>query len=480
MNREQIAERRKAIAARLLAIAALVAGESRTITEAEQTESDTLESEDVALASTDRFLARMEARANAGAQLEPVQQRQAGALPSTATRGAPVVLTKTNQEQRNGDKFKGQTGLRMVIARLAAGLSIQRGEVVRASQIAAERWAGRPEIAKLLAFRESRQYRNANEIAAGGTGSGDWGHELVQADTQYAGDFIDFLYATTVFDRLALTEVPSDVVVKGQDGAATAYFTGEHKAIPMSAQDFSSVSLARLKVAALAAVSRDLIERSSPSAEALVGTGLQKAIAQKVDGLFFSTTAASAGVAPAGILNGISGHASVGGTLEDLYTDLRTLAGTFITAKTSGGGVFVSDKNVAEAIGCLLNGFGQPAFPDIDEDGGTLRKRPYLTGDNIPSGNLIRLKPSEIYKIGDSGAQIALSGEATLEMASDPTGAGDATPVAQSKQMVNMFQSDMVAIRVIRDINWAARRSAATIVDRITAADYDGTHSTTD
>lgn len=479
MNLEMIIARRAAIAVRLAAIAALVADEGRTLTEAETAEATTLETEDAAAANTERFLNRQAERAaTAPAQLQPVQQRQSGT--AITLKGAPAVLTRTTQEQRNGDKFKGQTGLRMAVARLAAGLQLKDGNFVAAKDIAAQRWPGRPEISRLLAYRQSAQYRAANEIAGGGTGSGDWGHELVQADTQYAGDFIEFLYAMTVFDRLALTEVPSDVVIKGQDGAATAYFVGEHKAIPMSAQDFSTVSLARLKLAAITVLSRDLIERSSPSAEMLVGTGLQKAIAQKVDGLFFSTTAASAGVAPAGILNGITGHASAGGELEDLYADLRLLSATFIAAKTSGGHVYVSDKNVAEGIGSLLNGFGQPAFPEIDEDGGTLRKKSYYTGDNIPSGNLIRLKPSEIFKIGDSGVNIALSSEATLEMASDPTGAGDATPVAQSKQPVSMFQGDMVAIRAIRDINWAARRTAATVVDRITAADYDGTHSTTD
>lgn len=478
MDIEALKARLAVILLRFAALAQLAKDETRTLSDPELTEIGTLETEEKSVKASIRFLERQAERSVEAARAPAADPR--GTI-RTVQVNAPAVLTATNQEQRNGDKFKGQTGLRMVIARLAAGLQVQQGNIVRAEQIAAERYPGRPEIAQLLAFRTSKEYRAANEIAAGGTGSGDWGHQLVQADTQFAGDFIEFLYSTTVFDKLALTAVPSDIVIKGQDGAATANFVGEHKAIPMSVQSYTSVSLARLKLAALCAVSRDLIERSSPAAEGLVGTALQEAIAQKVDGLFFSATAASATVSPAGILNGITGHASAGGTLADLYTDLRTLASTFITAKNAGGGhVFVSDKNVAEAIGSLLNSFGQPAFPDVDENGGTLRKKPYFTGDNLPSGNFVRLKPSDIYKIGDSGAQISLSTEATLEMASDPTGAGDSVPVAQSKQMVSMFQNDMVAIKVVRDINWAPRRAAAIVVDRITAADYDGTHNTTD
>src|SRR6185503_13935023 len=174
MNRTQIAERRASIAARLVAIAALLSAEGRTISEAEQTESDTLDAEDNRLAASDRFLARMEARAVTEAAQPTQQRRLAGDLPAGVV-NAPNVLTRTTQAQRNGDKFKGQTGLRMVIARMAAGLSLESGEPARAIDIAAERWPDRPDIAKLLAFRQSRRYRAANEIAGGGTGSGDWG-----------------------------------------------------------------------------------------------------------------------------------------------------------------------------------------------------------------------------------------------------------------------------------------------------------------
>jgi hypothetical protein len=389
----------------------------------------------------------------------------------------PAILTRTTAAQRAGDKLKGQTGVRLTLARLASALALKSGEYVPAAAIAASRWPDRPEISALLQMRQSRL---AADMTGGGIGSGDWGAELLQLDATYSDEFIEFLYSTTVFERLNLRTIPADVTVKGQDGAATAYFVGEMKAIPMTNMSFSDVTLRRLKCAALVALSRDLIERSSPGAESLAGEALREAIGQKVDGLFFSTTAASANVAPAGILAGITGTASSGGALANLYTDLRVLAATFITAKNAGGGhVYVSDKNVAEQIGCLLDAFGRPAMPEVDENGGTLRKKPYYTGDNIPSGNLIRLKPSDIFKIGDSGTRIELSTEATLEFGTAPTAAGD-VPTDQSENPVSLFQTDMVAIKVTRDINWAARRSAALVVDRITGVDYDGTASTTD
>lgn len=477
MNREQIAARRTSIAARLVAIAALLSSESRTITAEEQAESDTLDAEDKGLESTDRFLARMEVRNTT--QLQEVQQRVSGTAAVLAREpAAPAILTKTTQAMRNGDKFKGQSWVMGIRAKVNVTRLLKDGVQVAAADYAARQYPHRPDIAQLLAA-EAKGFRAANEIAGAGTQSGDWGHELKELDSQFTGDFIEFLYSKTVFDQLGLRDIPGNVVIKGQDGAATGYFVGEHKAIPMSSQDYSDVTLGKLKAAALCTVSNELLDNSSPAAYQLLLEAIVEAIAQKVDGLFWSNTAASSGVAPAGILNGVSGTASAGGTLADLYADISALLSAFITAKNTTGLKFVSNKIVATQIGLLLSELtGLPVFPDITEDGGTLHKKPYLTGDNVTAEELILLKPSDIYKIGDSGVKVSVSTDATLEMASDPTGAGDATPVAQSKQMVSMFQNEMTALKVVRDINWAKRRSSA--VQLITNADYDGTHNTTD
>lgn len=478
MNLEQIIARRAAIAARLAEIAGLVEAETRTLTEAEVAESVTLEAEDLAAANTERFLNRMLERATA--QLEPVAQRKAGSAITINKKkvAAPTVLTHTTQAQRNGDKFKGESWIKMVRAQINVARQLKQGITESAAAYAARQYPGRPELAQLIAMGATG-FRAANEIAAAGTQSGDWGHELKELDSQFTGDFIEFLYSKTVFDQVGFRDIPGNVTIKGQDGAATGYFVGEHKAIPMSAQDYSEVTLGKLKAAALCTVSNELLDNSAPSAYQLLLDAIVEAIAQKVDGLAWSNTAVSAGVAPAGLLNGVSGTASAGGTLADLYADISTLISAFITNKNTTGLKFVSNKIVATQIGLLLSDLtGLPVFPDITEDGGTLHKKPYLTGDNITAEQLILLKPSEIYKIGDSGVKVAISTDATLEMASDPTGAGDATPAAQSKQMVSMFQNEMTAIKVVRDINWAKRRSHA--VQMISNADYDGTHNATD
>lgn len=459
MNLDQIRARRAAIGIRLAAILALLTAETRTLTPDESNEQITLEAEDTALASTERFHIRMAERATVQtvdpATLEPARVRAVG-------QQAPAILTHTTQAQRNGDAFKGQSFARFALATAAAHL-----RKCSVAEVMEERFGrSRPELVKLarlwnrsgLAGVLAR--RMAADVTGGGTGSGDWGHELVQLDGQFTGDFIDLLRAKTVFDQLPLRVVPANVTIKGQDGTGVAYWVGEHKPIPMSAQDYSAVSLTPLKIGALTAMSIELVEDSTPDAESLATSSLVADSAQLLDAKFFSTDAASAGVSPAGMLNGLSAGTSHGPDLNGLIFDTNALVQTFITAKNTGGLHWASRPGLARNIADFRNLMGQRVYDTVTEEGGTYDGKPFHTSDNVGAGDLVILKPSDIYRIGDSGLSVDVSTEATLEFGSAPTGAGD-TPTDASENPVSLFQAGMIGIRVLRRINWAKRRASA-------------------
>lgn len=414
------------------------------------------------LADVDSRIAALEAEIQAEASaIEPSRPANLQLARPRGYAAAPAVLTKTTQAQRNGDKFKGASFTAYIGARaLAAARGVDLGTV-------AQRFAqGRPELLQM--FRKWA----ANEVPGGGAKPGEWGSELVHSD-QYVGDFIELLRERTVFDQLGLREVPANVTIKGQDGTGAAYWTGEGKAIKMSANDFSSVNLSPLKVGALSAISIELLEDSSPAALQLVQDSLIADSAQLIDSTFFSATAASNGVSPAGIVNGVSGTASAGTDMDGLIADADTLVQAFISAKNTGGLKFVSRPALAQKIAGFVSFSGNPMFPDISELGGTFQKKPFLTSDNVVSGDLLLIKPQDIFRIGDKGLSIDISREATLEFASDPTGsalANGGVPVGASKQPINLFQEGMIGVRLIRRINWAKRRASA--VARITGAAY--------
>ena len=217
-----------------------------TLDEAQSEEFDTLERE---IEQIDKHLSRLDT-------LQKSQMRTAApAEGDTRERaaGSRIGMPAVHAKKDHDEKFKGQNYTRMVIAKALAHIDENRRSP---AVIAEKRWGiTNPTLVEIM---------RANEVAGGGSGSGEWGAELVSADTRYTGDFIEYLNSMTVFDKLGLREVPANVAIKGQDGAATGYWIGESKAVKASTVDFSLVNLTPLKVAALAVVSNELLRNSSP------------------------------------------------------------------------------------------------------------------------------------------------------------------------------------------------------------------------
>ena len=371
------------------------------------------------------------------------------------SRQAPAVIKKDKDPD-----FAGQMFTRMVIAKAIANMDGSNPVAV------AERRFGKTNP-RLVEWIKA-------DVAGGATISGEWGTELQRLDGLFTGDFISYLYGQTLFDRLPLRTIPANVTVKGQDGASTGYWVGEGKAINVTTADFSTTNLRPLKVAALAVISNELIRDSSPSAEMLVRDSLVEASTQKVDSTFFSTAAASSNVSPAGILNGLTAGTSSGTTAANLRTDIQSLYAAFLSAKNASGLVFCMTPTLAKQISLMMTDLGVPEFAGMSGANPTLHGDPVYAGDNVGAGDLILMKPSEIYKIGDGGVQVSVSREATIEMADNP-GNESLGPTSFSGKVVSMFQTENTAIKVVRSINWAKRRTHA--VRYIGDADYGSTTS---
>ena len=362
---------------------------------------------------------------------------------------APYAFVKG---QDKDDKFKGESYIRTIRARAVAAAAAKDGDYVRPSDFAEQRWGKtNPRLVAVI---------KANEVAGGGTGSGEWGAELVNVNTQFTGDFIEFLYGLTVFDRLPLRQVPARVRIKGQDGASTGFWVGESKAIKVTDASFSTVDTTPYKVGAITVFSRELLEDSDPSIDLLMRDSLANALAQRVDTTFLSTSAASAGVSPAGILNGLSIGASNGPDAQSARTDYRALLANFITAKNVSGLYWVTSPTLAAGLASMVNALGQVEFTGLTVSGGNYLGYPMVVGDNVGSGDFILLKPSDIWRIGDSGIRVQISDTAMIEQSSAPTGETD-TPTAASATLTSMFQEDSIAIKLTRRISYGLRRSTA-------------------
>ena len=370
----------------------------------------------------------------------------------------PMILAKKADPD---EKFKGQGFTRMVIAKALA-----RETGVSPIVIAEKRWGKtHPNLVEFIKA----------DVAGLGSGSGEAGAELV-VDTPYMGDFIEYLYGQTVYNQLSLREVPANVTIGEQDGAATGYWTGESKAIAVSKPDFNAINLSPLKVAALAVASKEWLRDSNWSAEALVRDALVEAAAQRIDATFISNTAASAGVSPAGILNNISATTSAGTDGDAVANDLKELLFRFTSAKNAGGElVLIMNPALATGLQLMRNALDQYEFPNVSRAGGSVLGYPVVTGDNVNANYLVMVKPSDIYRIGAGSIEVSMSDTASIEMANNP-GQDTDTPTAATGKVVSMFQTESVAFKVVMPMNFARRRESA--VAWISDADYGGAIST--
>lgn len=431
-------QKRNEASERQLALMTKAGEEGRTLDTEEQGEYDSLDTE---LESIDGHLKRLRKHAGentGGTRVEPK---------------GPTVFVRTQDRE---DDFKGQSYVRKLIAKTLAEMS---GYEQTASQIAEHRWGKtHPNLCRVI--KSGIVTTTKAPIGGHGSSSGEAGAELVAIDGRFTGDFIEFLHDLTVFDRLPLREVPANVTIKGSDGAATGYWVGESKAIPVSVTSASTINLTPLKVAAMTTITNELLRDSSPSAEQYLRDHLGKASAERVDTTFVSQTAASAGVSPAGILNGLAPLGSNGATAANVLEDVNELYAPFLTAKHASGLIFVMNPARAKATSLLFTTLGVPQFPGLGASGGTLLGDQVVTGDNIGATHVILLDPREIWRIGDSGVQVSLSRDATIEQDTVPQGAQD-TPTAASATLMSMFQTESTAFKVVRSINFQKRRTTA-------------------
>jgi hypothetical protein len=456
MNLQQMIEARQQKGARIEELIALKTNEGRAFTADEASEFDTLDA-DVSTLDDDIRVKRFQERQAASATRVSGQNSEQASV----VRSGMSFVKRSDPDEA----FKGQMHTRRLIAKALAYMAAREGDFMSPGEIAQQRWGKtHPNLVNVIKAG----------VAGGGTGSGEWGAELAQSDTRFTGDFIEFLYSKTVFDKLALRSVPARVHIKGQDGAATGFWIGESKAHKVTKPDFSSVELTPLKVGAIAVCSKELVTDSTPAAEMWIRDSIAEASAQRVDTTFLSADAASSGVSPAGILDSVSAGVPSGTNADAVIADIQTLYSGFLTAKNASGLVHVMTPSMAKAIGLMRNSLGQDEFPGLGADGGMLKGDKVVTGENVTTGNWILLKPSDIWKIGDTGIEVSMSDTATIEQDGAPQGASD-TPTAASATLMSMFQTDSVAFKVVRRINFQKRRSTA--VAYIADGEYGGVFS---
>jgi len=445
--------KRAATAARMAALMEKAGDEGRTLDAAEEEEYDTLDTE---VKSVDSHLVRL--RSLEAASVVKAQRivPAAGASAEGAGTARGPQIVQVDKQLPKGIEF----------ARYAMALGAAKGQLGTALEIAKSRFSDTPRVVNVLKAA----------VAAGTTTDATWAQPLMEY-TQFAGDFVEFLRPQTIIGKFgqggipALRAVPFNVNIRAQTSGGDGYWVGQGAPKPLTKVNFENIYLPFAKVANIAVITEELLRFSNPSAEALVRDALAGALIERLDIDFVDQgKVAVANVSPASITSDVIALPSNGITAAFIREDVRDAMSAYIAANiTPTTGVWIMSATTALALSLMRNALGQREFPDITMTGGTFEGLPVITSEYVVSGTsgsiVILVNASDIWLSDDGQVMLDASREASLQMLDNPTNnasSGTAT------SMVSMFQTNSVALRAERYINWKKRRAQAVqVIDNV-------------
>jgi HK97 family phage prohead protease len=448
--------KRAASASRMESVMQKSLDEDRTSDAAEQDEFDKLNGEVEAI---DKDLVRLRQIEKAKAFAAKAVANIAKADDGAAARGGSIIV-KPQPRLEPGQLF----------AQKVKCLALSQKVFRPAADIAAEMYGS--DSAVVGEFKAN--------VPAATTITGNWGANLYSTESAAVAAFLEYLRPMTILGRFGTGNVPAlrsvmfNTPIVTQTGGGAGYWVGEGKAKPLTSFNFARTTLPPTKVANICALTDESIRFSNPKSDIIVRDSLAQALRERLDIDFIDPAkTAVAGVSPASITNGAATVVSSGDDADDIRLDIRSLYAKFAAANNPvSSGVWIMSSNNAVALAMMTNPLGQPEFASMTMTGGSLNGMPVIASDYITKAmNIVVLvNASDIFVADDGEISIDASREASLEM-SDAPAHNSGTPTGATS-LVSMFQTNTVAIRAERIINWMRGRTQS--VAYLTSADWGG------
>lgn len=305
-------------------------------------------------------------------------------------------------------------------------------------------------------------------VNAGDSTTATWAEELAYAQN-IASEFIEYLRPQTLLGRIqGWRNVPFNVRVGGQSSGTTGYWVGQGVAIKPSAGATTSVSLGITKVAGLSVITKELAMLSTPSAELMVRNDLARTCQQKADtSLIDPNNGGQTDIEPASLTYGVTARLASGTDYAALKADWKAITADFYTNNIPlGGSVVLMTETLAEALSLMETSLGNKQFPELNAMGGRFMGHPVFTtqvANTSGSPNwdemLILLQPGEVFLADDGTAMVEASDQVSIHM--DDATTMKSTATSTNTSVVSMWQTESIAIKAVRHVNWTKARSAA-------------------
>lgn len=330
-------------------------------------------------------------------------------------------------------------------ARLVSCIYLAAKDGIRARDLFVRRWPGSPNLAAI------EQQQKAT-IPAIGSGS------LIP--TSIAAAFVSYVTPFTILGRLeGLRRAPFLTRFHRSTEQLAFGWVGAGGPKPVAQAAFDALTIQPSKAAGIIILTDELARLAAPGTDGFLRDELRNGLVAFLDEqLVDPDVAVVADISPGSITNGVTPLPASGNTAETALADLRAL----LTEYVSNGGkiercaILLSSQN---AIGLRL--LGNPAFENLTREGGELAGLPAVASDAL-GDQIVAVDVGGIFVADDGGIDISVSRQTSLEMLDNPTNTA-ATGTATT--MVSLFQTNSIALKVERTLNWQATDGAVAVLD---------------
>lgn len=205
-------------------------------------------------------------------------------------------------------------------------------------------------------------------------------------------------------------------------------WVGEGGVIPLTSFSFGSLVLNPYKLAAIATMSREIVDRSTPAIEGVVQRLLQKAYAKVLDLAFLnSAIAAVPNVRPASPFYGVTPvvASDFGTSDENIRGDVLALLTALANAGLGTNPVLIGNKLDFLGAGMVVNAMGEFLYKE-EINGGNLLGIPVISSGHVPAHRLGMID-ADYIAMALGGIDFDVSDVATVSEAN-----ADTTPPTQA------------------------------------------------
>ena len=271
-----------------------------------------------------------------------------------------------------------------------------------------------------------------------------------------AAEFIRLVEQGTVIGQMAGAWLPAPpyVPIVAGDDAPAGTFIPSGAPIPVAKLTLTAITTEISKLAEIIAFDRRTLESQDPRARTLFERRFVNRLRTLEDREFLSTTAAIAGVRPAGILAGLTPVGGGASLAEDLAALVAAVSGGMPIAP-----YFICSPSTAQYLAAL-----QP--PVIRSAAGSTAIGVVPVVTSPAAANRIILIDASRLVVVDELLDVASSSVAAIQMDDAPT---NNAATGAGAQLVSGFQTNSAFVRAVRYIWWALLADNAVAFTEIAA-----------